>query len=254
MLKFKITTVIFGLLMANAITLSFFMPVPWWYFLLLVICYLLMLFYGSYYVGASFFMPIICKAKTTEKKIALSFDDGPNTNTKEILSILESQKVTATFFCIGKHISMDKDLFQLIYNSGHLIGNHSYSHTISFDFWSAKKVQQDLERTQALIYSLTGQKTNWFRPPFGVSTPSIARTMNYKTIGWSIRSFDTMTTDADKLFRSVKRQLHPGAIILFHDSQKVTVDMLPRLLQFIKEQGYEIVPLDKLLHLQAYVN
>lgn len=98
---------------------------------------------------------------------------------------------------------------------------------------------------------------NWFRPPYGVTNPNVKKAvkgMGYHTIGWNLRSFDTMIKDPAKLLSRLKSMIKPGAVILLHDTQKVTSEVLPAFLQFVKEQQYSVVPLDKLLDLQAYKN
>ena len=81
------------------------------------------------------------RLRLAKKKIALTFDDGPAAYTREILKILEDNQIKATFFCIGKQIEKHSDTVKRIYEAGHHIGNHSYSHSVSFDFWSTTKVR-----------------------------------------------------------------------------------------------------------------
>lgn len=202
-------------------------------------------------------MPVICEGERNLKKIALSFDDGPVSNTLEILKILDAYNVKATFFCIGKHIEKNVDILRQVNDAGHLIGNHSYIHAPAFDFWRTKKVTDDLQKTQSLIYESTGRKVSWFRPPFGVTNANIAmaiKKLNYTSIGWSIRSLDTVTNSKAILLDRVKKKLHPGAIILFHDTHVITAQILPAFIKYAQAQGYKIVPMNKLLNLPAYAN
>ena len=257
MLNFRSTNIIFAGLLLLMVLMSRQIQVPALFYFLWMGAYLLILFYGCYCIASGFFMPVVCKAPNSLKRIAISFDDGPAEHTSAILKILSDYQVKATFFCIGKNIEQNAATLQKLYQAGHLIGNHSYSHTIAFDFWSKKKVQQDLQRTHELIKQITGRDVCWFRPPFGVINPSIARAvrgLNYTTIGWSIRSLDTVVKERDVLLKRVQIRLHPGAVILFHDICKVTVDLLPVFIAYTLNEGYEIVPMDKLLNLPAYAD
>ena len=114
-----------------------------------------------------------------------------------------------------------------------------------------------MQKTHDLIEQITGKAPQWFRPPFGVTNPNIARAavqMNYQTIGWSIRSMDTVSKDAHRLYNRIIKKVHPGAIIFFHDICLITVDTLPLLIQFLRENDYEMVTLDKLLNLNPYAD
>ncbi len=102
---------------------------------------------------------------------------------------------------------------------------------------------------------VTGLKPKLFRPPYGVINPNLKKAIfkgNYTTIGWNVRSFDTVIKDESKLLRRIKAGLKPGAIFLFHDTSKTTLQVLAQFIKEVKKEGYNIVPLDKLLHLQPY--
>ena len=94
-----------------------------------------------------------------------------------------------------------------------------------------------------------------FRPPYGVTNPNLKKAIikgNYTPVGWSVRSMDTVIRNEKKLLDKVKRSLKPGAVFLFHDTSKTTVNILPGFIREVKNNGYHIVPLDKLLHLVPY--
>jgi peptidoglycan/xylan/chitin deacetylase (PgdA/CDA1 family) len=176
--------------------------------------------------------------------------------TKKILEVLQRHNVKATFFCIGNQIEKDPEILKRIVNEGHLVGNHSYSHSNYFGIFSTHKVIEELEKTRKIILNVTGKNTLYFRPPFGVTNPKIARAINatgYKTIGWNIRSLDTVIQSEDEIFKRVKSKIKPGGIILFHDTSLKTVSVLERLLLFLQEE-YKIVPIDYLLNESPYAN
>lgn len=141
MLTFRNTSLFFALLALVLIGLQLAnVQVPFYYYLLLLFVYSLLLFYGSYYVLSQFYFPVIGKSETQEKEIAISFDDGPLPQyTPEVLAVLEKTGTPATFFCIGHRVVKHPDLVQKIHAAGHILGNHSYSHSPVFDLYGAKK-------------------------------------------------------------------------------------------------------------------
>ncbi len=223
---------------------------------LLLIAYSLIVFRGCYYVGSNFFIKIVCKAATNKKEIAISFDDGPAENyTPQILAILKAEQVKAIFFCIGNRISGNESILKQIDTEGHIIGNHSYSHHFWFDLYSLKKMQDDMKQMDTEMERATGLKPKLFRPPYGVTNPNLAKAIKnggYTPVGWSIRSMDTVIKDGKKLLGKINDGIKPGAVFLFHDTSKATVDILAGFIQEVKKRGYHIVPLDKMLDLQAY--
>ena len=200
------------------------------------------------------FMPVVCRTHTKKKQIAITFDDGPvEKNTALVLDILKCNNITATFFCIGKRMNENKELLKRIDEEGHIVGNHSYSHHFFFDFFSTKRLQKELEETNKISQEVIHKKLKLFRPPYGVTTPSLAKVVKqggYKTIGWSIRSMDTITNDKKKLLDKITK-VKPGDIILFHEKVTLTINVLQAFIDSVKEQGYEIVRLDKLLNVEV---
>ena len=256
MLNFRNTNIFFIILLFILIGVHIKFSLPPYVYLLLFIVYSLIVFWGCYYVGSNFFIKIICKAKTDKKEIAISFDDGPAVNyTPEILQVLKNEKVKATFFCIGNRIAGNESILQQINEEGHNIGNHSYSHHFWFDMYSAKKMQDDLKQMDEEMERVTGLKPKLFRPPYGVTNPNLKKAIfkgGYTPVGWSVRSMDTVIKDENKLLSKINAGIKPGAVFLFHDTSKITLLVLPEFLREVKKRGYNIIPLDKLLHLQSY--
>ncbi len=256
MLNFRNTNIFFSALLISLIGLNFRYSIPFFIYPLLLFAYSLVLFYGCYFVHSNFFLPVICSALTTKKEIALSFDDGPAVSyTPEILEILQEKKVKAVFFCIGSRIAGNEIIFRQIHNEGHIIGNHSYSHHFWFDMFSSRKMLADMKMMDGAMEKATGLQPKLFRPPYGVTNPNLRKAIidgGYTPIGWNIRSLDTIIEDEEKLLKKINRSIKPGAIILFHDTSKTTLAMLPAFLRQVKSSGYEIVRLDKMLNLQAY--
>jgi peptidoglycan-N-acetylglucosamine deacetylase len=256
MLNFRNTNIVFIVLLAAMIGYHIMRGLPFYYYIILLFIYSLLLFWGSYFVGSNFYFNIVCSAKTEQKQIAISFDDGPLPEfTPQVLQILKEYNVPAAFFCIGKRVQEHPELFKRIIEEGHLVGNHSYSHHLWFDLFSADKMYKDLQMMDDVMKKISGLKPRLFRPPYGVTNPNLKKAVikgNYIPVGWSIRSLDTIIQDEQKLLQKVTRLLKPGAVILFHDTAKATPGMLSAFIRQVKSSGYEIVRLDKLLKLEPY--
>jgi peptidoglycan/xylan/chitin deacetylase (PgdA/CDA1 family) len=222
----------------------------------LTLAFSILLVYGSVYIGSSFYMDVICNGKTTQKQLAITFDDGPCPEfTPQILHVLRKENVQAAFFCVGKMAEANQSLCREIHSQGHILGNHSYGHSFWFDFLSAKKMARELQETDQALRKVTGLPPRFFRPPYGVTNPNLNRAVmagQYIPVGWNIRSWDTVAKDEKKFLEHIMRSLKPGSIILLHDTKKITADSLGLLIRRIREEGYQIVRLDKLLHLEPY--
>ena len=256
MLTFRNTNIFFGVLLITILIFDSWFHIPWYFYFTPALLYLLLLFYGSYHVGSNFFMKVICSANTLERAVAISFDDGPlDRFTPQVLQVLKEHRVPAAFFCIGRRIVENKPLFRRVHEEGHIIGNHSYIHTPLFDFLSAKKMLEDVQRTDMAIKNAVGVQPKLFRPPYGITTPAMRKVMaagGYTAVGWNIRSLDTIATNEEKLLKKLVRRLRPGAVILLHDTQQITLSVLPRFIQAARNEGYEFVRLDKLLNVEVY--
>lgn len=256
MLNFRNTNIFFIVLLAVLIAVNIQYGLTGYIYPVVVVTYSLIVFWGCYNVGSNFFIPIVTRAATGKKEIAISFDDGPAASyTPEILQVLQAEKVPAAFFCIGNRIAGNEALLQQIHAGGHIIGNHSYTHHFWFDMYSAKKMQEDLALMDAATQKATGLTPKLFRPPYGVTNPNLAKAIRkggYTPVGWSVRSMDTVIKDEAVLLSKIKAGIAPGAVFLFHDTCKVTLAVLPAFIQEVKKRGYNIIPLDKLLNLQPY--
>lgn len=229
---------------------------PWWYLLLIIIFYIVIAALGSVKIGWNFYnhnmnqlQALYMKfengkfqLKQRNKEVVLTFDDGPHELTGEILEILKREKVPAVFFLIGKNISGKELIVERMHNDGHQVGNHSFHHGINFDWQSAAGMLKEIERTNEIIESVTQQNVTYFRPPYGVTNPMLAKAISLSkmtSVGWNIRSLDTTATDEQALIRKILKQLKPGAIILLHDRCVITKAILPELIQQIRKNGYE---------------
>lgn len=247
---------LFLLLAAALLVHNLWLAFPWWVFLLLPMPYVGLLVWGACNIGSGFYVPVICAAETTEKKIAITFDDGPLLeHTPAILDILQKEQASAAFFCIGHRIAGHESLLKRIDAEGHVIGNHSFSHHFWFDMFGADKMLAELKQVDDAVIAVTGKRPRLFRPPYGVTNPNLAKAIRkgaYTPVGWNIRSLDTVVKDKEELLNRIKQGIRPGAVLLLHDSMQVTLQALPLLLQHLKQEGYRIERIDKLLNIPAY--
>ena len=236
---------------------SYFVSINWWWFLLVFVVRFVILVIGSFSISSNFHVKAYCSNPLENKKIiAITFDDGPNENTLLILDILKKHNVKASFFCIGKSIEKNPEILKRIMDEGHIVGNHSYSHSNFFDFYRKNRLIAEIQKTDALIESMTGKKMKLFRPPYGVTNPSIRRALEvtkHKVIGWNIRSLDGILKDEKIIFARIKNRIAPGGIVLLHDTLH-TVTILERLMLYLEENEYKVVSIEALLNIKAYEN
>jgi peptidoglycan/xylan/chitin deacetylase (PgdA/CDA1 family) len=214
-LTFKNTNIALIVLLALTIAADKIYGVSWLIYAAVILIYSLIVAYGCYFVNSNFFMPMYCSAKITEKVIAITFDDGPVADgTPELLQILKNANIEAAFFCIGNRIAGNEEIIKQLDTEGHIIGNHSFTHAALFDMYPAKKMLAEMRQTDSALYQVIGKKPRLFRPPYGVMNPNLKNAIvegNYLPIGWNIRSYDTMSKDADQLFNKVSVKIKPGA-------------------------------------------
>ncbi|NOU45983.1 MAG: polysaccharide deacetylase family protein [Bacteroidales bacterium] len=195
-------------------------------------------------------MKSICRIRTKEKIVFLSFDDGPSYKfTPIILDTLKRNNLKAIFFCIGQQAELYPELILRISCEGHYIGNHSYSHNWRNSYKSSGIIEDEINHTNEIISNIIGYKTTLFRPPFGITNPSITKALKntgLHSVGWNIRSLDTVIKDPQKLIQRITERLIPGSIILLHDNRRITGQILNELIETIQKKGYKILPLPEL--------
>ena len=159
----------------------------------------------------------------------------------------------ATFFCIGRNVAAQPELTARIVREGHLLANHTYSHSNATNFFGVEKLVEEMKRTQSAIRDAAGVTPAFFRPPMGLSNPRVfkaATAVGLRVIGWTARGFDTQCSTSHRIVRRILRGVEPGAIILLHDG-KIPADRLlatvKLLLAKLRERGYECVRLDTIL-------
>ncbi len=195
---------------------------------------------------------VIRKWGAADKKIVLSFDDGPDEEyTPQILDILKREKIKAAFFVLGQNAERNIPLVKRIFREGHEIGNHSFSHP-NMARISESRVLLELNATRLLIAAITGRSTVLFRPPYNADSEpttaeelipvALARQYNYLTIGENIDPNDWEAgATADSIFNRIVAQEETGNIILLHDAggnREATVEALPRIIKHFRDKGY----------------
>ena len=197
-----------------------------------------------------------------EKKVALTFDDGPNEPyTSQILEILKDHNIHATFFMVGKNVETFPDAARAVVAAGHVIGNHSYDHHRLLAKTN-EEVRQEILKTEAAVEKATGERTKLFRPPYGdkdIFTVHQTRDLGYVMVEWSVSAEDWRKPGPEKIVQNVMHGAGNGAIILMHDGDKwrhgsdrsQTVQALPTLIEDLQEAGYEFVTIPELLKLDV---
>ncbi|MGL9689228.1 MAG: polysaccharide deacetylase family protein [Wolbachia sp.] len=187
----------------------------------------------------------------TDKFVALTFDDGPSNNrVNDIINVLESYKAKVTFFLLGERINKKtSEIVKRIYNAGHELGNHSWSHR-KLTSLSSEEQLQELERTSTVIKNATEKDVKWFRPPYGCYDDNLIENtnrLNIYSILWTVDSLDWQGDKPEILVERVISNVHNGAIILFHDhdNKSNTVKALPQIIEILKRLGYGPVTLSE---------
>jgi peptidoglycan/xylan/chitin deacetylase (PgdA/CDA1 family) len=258
MLNYKKINLLFVFVIATLLAFSFFINTKWWWFLAIIFVRFIILVIGSSFISLNFHLKAYCNNPSEkEKVIAITFDDGPNENTPLVLDLLSKYKAKATFFCIGKNIEKYPDILRAIYQQGSDIGNHSYSHSHFFDFFRKNRILEELNQTDTLITKLINKKPLYFRPPYGVTNPSIRKALQeskHTVIGWNIRSMDGITSNEELILNRIKNRISPGSIILLHDTSIQSVRVLEQLLLFLQQNKYQVISVSQLLNLKVYEN
>lgn len=191
-----------------------------------------------------------------EKKIALTFDDGPHpVYTERILDILAEYGAKATFFSIGENAQRRPEIIKRMVEEGHEIGNHTWSHHLIWEL-NRDGVINELIRTATVISEICDFQPKLFRPPDGLSTNAIkeaAMQMDYSVILWTIDTRDwERSTTADAIIKNIMSNICAGSIILCHDfvsrPNSITPDAVSRFIPRLLDEGYRFVTVSELIY------
>jgi peptidoglycan/xylan/chitin deacetylase (PgdA/CDA1 family) len=222
----------------------------------------LVLWVGGNDPTVQWFGHVITHGDRGDRRVALTFDDGPDDPfSLRVSAILDRHGVKGTFFEVGKAIDARPDIAKALYADGHLLGNHSYHH----DYWRWLDPRYlELDRTQDAFQRRLGICPAFFRPPHGQRTPFMlahASSKNMVTATWDVSAQDWSAHDGATVARKVLDQVRPGSIVLLHDGldgtvtadRSVLIDALPIILDGLKAKGLEPVRLDELLGRPGYL-
>ena len=185
------------------------------------------------------------KEKTTQKTIALTFDDGPSSFTDRLLDCLEANNAKATFFMVGKEIASFPDEVKRMKALGCELGNHTYDHT-DLATLSASDISSEISRVDQELVNLTGQGATVVRPPYGSVNDTVKATVGTPMILWSIDTLDWKTQDVQATVEEVMNNVQDGSIILMHDIYSTSVDAAEILIPQLIEDGYQLVTVHEL--------
>ncbi|MBZ5656811.1 MAG: polysaccharide deacetylase family protein [Acidobacteriia bacterium] len=191
------------------------------------------------------------------KKIALTYDDGPNDpHTLKLLEVLAKHDVHATFFMIGRFVRERPDIVREVARRGHVIGNHTFTHPLLI-LESAVQTRTQLLECRSALQDAIGDHSNLFRPPFGGRRPAtlrVARELGLETVMWNVTAYDWNAPPAAGIEKKVTRQMRGGDVILLHDGghramgadRAQTVMATDNLIRRYKDQGYEFVTVEEM--------
>lgn len=222
---------------------------------LLLLGYVALVVFGVLFSGFGMFANVVTSGPSGARGVALTFDDGPDPeSTMQVLDILDDNKVSATFFMIGRKAEKHPALVKEIHQRGHAVGMHSYEHDRLMSLRSPRWIRADLERAIAVLEKITGERPSYFRAPIGHVSPSMAlevRRLGLRLVGWSIRGFDGMPgARPERVVARVRRGLCDGAIVLLHDAAEradfrpASIEALPAILEHAAQHDLPVVRLD----------
>ena len=193
-------------------------------------------------------VPVQAEAEPLEnRKIALTFDDGPHPYyTEQLLDGLAERGVKATFFLLGCNIEGNEDVVRRMAEEGHLIGNHTWYH-VDITALSQEDACAEIQDTSRKITEITGQPVEYVRPPFGNWNKELECEVMMIPIFWSVDTLDWSTENADLIVQEVISEAEENDIILMHDSYKSTVEAALRIIDLLQAEGYEFVTADELI-------
>ena len=188
------------------------------------------------------------QAEKNKKVVALTFDDGPDGNTTpQALDILAKYKIKATFFVQGKNIAGNEAILKRMQAEGHEVGNHSWNHPVLTQL-SLEDAKKQITDTEDAIKNVLGKSSKLMRPPYGAISDDIRNSLDLSFILWDVDSLDWKSKNEASIFTEIQHQTSDGAIILLHDIHQPSVNSLPKVIEYLQEQGYSFVTVSELLN------
>ena len=182
-----------------------------------------------------------------QKKIALTFDDGPHPYyTEQLLDGLKERGVKATFFVTGEHATLHPEVIERMSEEGHLIGNHTYSH-MQLGNSNREAFKEELIRTNEVIEEITGKEVVYVRPPYGSWDKEFETELNMFPVLWTVDPLEWCSDNVDSITGKVLSKVKENDIILMHDYYPSTVTAALQVVDELQEQGYEFVTVEEIL-------
>jgi len=213
--------------------------------------------YQSMAPTGQWFGRAFCGLPRGSKQVALTFDDGPNDpHTLRLLDVLAKHRVPATFFLIGRYVKQRPDIAREIAQSGHAIGNHTFTHPLLI-FQPGSRARQEILQCREAISDAVGEHSNLFRPPWGGRRPGtfqIAAQLGLEPVMWNVTGYDWNAPSADYIEKRVTGKIRGGNVVLLHDGghaafgadRSNTVEAVDRLLTRYKSEGFEFVTIPQM--------
>lgn len=203
--------------------------------------------YGVRGRSATLFAPSVYRGPASKHSLALTFDDGPSESTPELLEVLSTHGVPATFFQCGANVKRLPEVAQEVARRGHEVGNHSYTHP-KFYFRRPEFIREELARAQETIEDTAGVSPALYRAPFGIRWPGMRAAqerLHLLGVMWTVIGRD-WRLDAPAIVRRVLPEAANGAIICLHDGRTLeerpavepTIEAVRRLIPTLKAKGY----------------
>ena len=183
-----------------------------------------------------------------KKVVALTFDDGPNpSTTTQALDTLAKYNVKATFFVLGKNIAGNEDLLKRMKSEGHVVGNHSWDHPVLSKL-TLEDAKKQITDTEDALTKVLGSSSKLMRPPYGAITDDIRNSLDLSFIMWNVDSLDWKSKNETAILTEIQHQVRNGSIVLMHDIHGATVNALPKIIEYLKDQGYTFVTVPEMLN------
>lgn len=185
--------------------------------------------------------------RTENRKIAITFDDGPDpVYTPQLLDGLKERGAKASFFLMGKQAEAYPELVLRIQEEGHLIGNHTYSH-IQLTKKNREAFKAELKKTNELLTGITGEEVQFVRPPYGSWDKTLETELTMLPVLWNIDPMDWCSTNVAGIVKKVTNKVKENAIILMHDEYASSVTAALEIVDILQKEGYEFVTVDEIL-------
>jgi peptidoglycan-N-acetylglucosamine deacetylase len=217
--------------------------------------------WGILSLRSQFFGKVYFRGKKTDRRIAITFDDGPDPGlTVDILDMLDRHAIRATFFVVGRNVLLYPHIVKRAFQAGHVIACHDMHHQWWSNFRMTSQLFRDFTQARRIVENAIGKKMLMYRPPMGLMNPHVPialSRLNMVCIGWSKRLFDSGNRRIKKMY-AMPALARPGAVILLHDclprpeNKKIFLEQFEKLLLAIQKQGLQTVGVDELLGLEAY--